>query len=147
MPPSRTHRSGAEDGSSECDHRGGTRRTACPGPASADPSSPVLRRRCPQQTESPFGANLNAFIDSIDPKRTLPEMARSKERPTQRDAGRAVRVTWPFALRRPDSSHGILMIAASGPGNAVIGDNNQHKLDSQRPRRAIGSVRNLYGDH
>src|SRR5665648_741344 len=28
---------------------------------------PVLRRRCPQQTESPFGANLNAFIDSIDP--------------------------------------------------------------------------------
>jgi hypothetical protein len=26
---------------------------------------PVLRRRSPQQTESPFGANLNAFIDSI----------------------------------------------------------------------------------
>jgi len=26
---------------------------------------PVLRRRSPQQTESPFGATLNAFIDSI----------------------------------------------------------------------------------
>jgi hypothetical protein len=25
----------------------------------------------PQQTESPFGASLNAFIDSIDPKQTL----------------------------------------------------------------------------
>jgi len=29
---------------------------------------PVLRRRSPQLTESPFGATLNAFIDSIDPK-------------------------------------------------------------------------------
>jgi hypothetical protein len=29
---------------------------------------PVLRRRSRQQTESPFGATLNAFIDSIDPK-------------------------------------------------------------------------------
>jgi hypothetical protein len=25
----------------------------------------------PQQTESPFGASLNAFIDSIDPERTF----------------------------------------------------------------------------
>jgi len=32
---------------------------------------PVLRPRSPQQTESPFGAPLNAFIDSIDPKQTL----------------------------------------------------------------------------
>jgi len=31
---------------------------------------PVLRRRSRQQTESPFGATLNAFIDSIDPKQT-----------------------------------------------------------------------------
>jgi hypothetical protein len=30
----------------------------------------VLRRRSRQQTESPFGATLNAFIDSIDPKQT-----------------------------------------------------------------------------
>lgn len=29
-PPSQTRRSGAEDDSEECDHRGGTRRTACP---------------------------------------------------------------------------------------------------------------------
>ena len=38
--PSQIRRSGAQDGSSECDHRGGTRRTACPALASADPSSP-----------------------------------------------------------------------------------------------------------
>jgi hypothetical protein len=31
---------------------------------------PVLRRRSRQQTESPFAATLNAFIDSIDPWRT-----------------------------------------------------------------------------
>jgi hypothetical protein len=31
---------------------------------------PVLRRRSRQQTESPFGTTLNAFIDSIDPERT-----------------------------------------------------------------------------
>jgi len=31
---------------------------------------PVPRRRSRQQTESPFGATLNAFIDSIDPNRT-----------------------------------------------------------------------------
>ena len=31
---------------------------------------PVLRRQSSQQTESPFGVTLNAFIDSIDPNRT-----------------------------------------------------------------------------
>jgi hypothetical protein len=31
---------------------------------------PVLRRRSSQQTESPFGATLNAFIDSIGQKPT-----------------------------------------------------------------------------
>jgi hypothetical protein len=30
----------------------------------------IPRRRSPRQTESPFGASLNAFIDSIDPKQT-----------------------------------------------------------------------------
>jgi hypothetical protein len=32
---------------------------------------PVLHRRSRQQTESSFGATLNAFIDSIDPERTF----------------------------------------------------------------------------
>jgi hypothetical protein len=41
-----------------------------PGPASAAPSSPNPPRRSPQQTESPFGASLNAFIDSIGHKQT-----------------------------------------------------------------------------
>jgi hypothetical protein len=31
----------------------------------------IPRRQSPQQTESLFGATLNAFIDSIDPKQTL----------------------------------------------------------------------------
>jgi hypothetical protein len=31
---------------------------------------PVLRRQSPQQTESPFGTSLNAFIDSIGHKLT-----------------------------------------------------------------------------
>jgi hypothetical protein len=31
---------------------------------------PILRRQCPQLTESPFGATLNAFIDSIGQGRT-----------------------------------------------------------------------------
>ena len=32
---------------------------------------PVLRRQSPQPTESPFGATLNAFIDSIGHSLTL----------------------------------------------------------------------------
>jgi len=31
---------------------------------------PVLRRRCPQLTESPFDGHLNAFIDSSGQKQT-----------------------------------------------------------------------------
>jgi hypothetical protein len=48
-------------------------------------SKKQIRQIARQQTESPFGATLNAFIDSIDPKRTIAYVPSTSVRPSTKE--------------------------------------------------------------